>query len=56
MFSELDKELEERFSKIIAKAEYLIKMQVPSAYRAMTKSDDDQDVSFMKVPSYLAME
>ena len=52
--AQFDKDLLTIFDKIIEKAEYLLKMQVPTAYLQLTK--EEPLVRMISAPSYLAEE
>jgi hypothetical protein len=51
---QFDKELSSIFEKILEKADYLLKMQVPTAYLQLSK--EDTLVRMISAPSYLAEE
>ncbi len=52
--AQFDKDLLNIFDKIIEKAEYLLKMQVPTAYIQLSK--EEPLVRMISAPSYLAEE
>jgi hypothetical protein len=55
VFNQLDKELDEIYNKIEAKAEYMCKMQVPAAYKP-TQEAMDGTLMLMRMPTYLAQQ